>query len=65
MGLAAAPSVVRAGDLAFASNVNLLTDPDEVVVRIEAARVVEEELVAEEVEGEEEESEPDSEQDRT
>ena len=62
--LTEAAGVVRAGDLAFASNVNLLTDPDEVVVRIEAARVVEEELVAEEVEGEEE-SEPDSEEDRT
>ena len=60
--------VIRAGDLAFAANVNLLTDPDEVVVRIEAARV-EEELVAEDeaVEGEaeaEEGREPDSEEDR-
>ncbi len=63
--LTEAAGVIRAGDLAFASNVNLLTDPDEVVVRIEAARVVEEELVAEEVEGEEVESEPDSEEDRT
>ena len=63
--LTEAAGVIRAGDLAFASNVNLLTDPDEVVVRIEAARVVEEELVAEEVEAEEEVSEPDSEGDRT
>ena len=63
--LTEAAGVIRAGDLEFASNVNLLTDPDEVVVRIEAARVVEEELVAEEVEAEEEVSEPDSEGDRT
>ncbi len=63
--LTEAAGVIRAGDLAFTSNVNLLTDPDEVVVRIEAARVVEEELVAEGVEAEEEVSEPDSEEDRT
>ena len=62
--LTEAAGVIRAGDLEFASNVNLLTDPDEVVVRIEAARVVEEVLVAEEVEAEEV-SEPDSEEDRT
>ena len=66
--LTEAIGVIRAGDLAFAANVNLLTDPDEVVVRIEAARVVEE-LVAEEeaAEGEaeaEEGREPDSEEDR-
>ncbi len=62
--LTEAAGVIRAGDLAFASNVNLLTDPDEVVVRIEAARV-EAEVVAEEVEAEEEVSEPDSEEDRS
>ena len=61
--LTEAAGVIRAGDLAFAANVNLLTDPDEVVVRIEAARVVEDELVAEEEA--EEESEPGSEEDRT
>ena len=60
--LTEAAGVIRAGDLAFAANVNLLTDPDDVVVRIEAARV-EAEFVAE---GEvEEESEPDSEEGRT
>ena len=66
--LTEAIGVIRAGDLGFAANVNLLTDPDEVVVRIEAARVVEE-LVAEEeaAEGEaeaEEGREPDSEEER-
>ena len=62
--LTEAAGVIRAGDLAFSSNVNLLTDPDEVVVRIEAARV-EAEVVAEEVEAEEaEEGEPGSEEDR-
>ncbi len=60
--LTEAAGVIRAGDLAFTANVNLLTDPDEVVVRIEAARV-EVELVAEDVV--EVESEPDSEGDRT
>ena len=60
--LTEAAGVIRAGDLAFAANVNLLTDPDEVVVRIEAARV-EVELVAEDEA--EEEGEPDSEEDRT
>ena len=60
--LTEAAGVIRAGDLAFAANVNLLTDPDEVVVRIEAARV-EAELVAEDAA--EEESEPGSEEDRT
>lgn len=62
--LTEAAGVVRAGDLAFSSNVNLLTDPDEVVVRIEAARV-EVEVVAEEVEAEQEESESGSEEGRT
>ncbi len=61
--LTEAAGVIRAGDLAFAANVNLLTDPDDVVVRIEAARV-EAEFVAEEEEAEEE-SEPGSEEDRT
>ena len=54
--------VIRAGDLAFTANVNLLTDPDEVVVRIEAARVEVEAVAEEEAE---EESEPGSEEDRT
>ena len=63
--LTEAAGVIRAGDLAFASDVNLLTDHDEVVVRIEAARI-EVEAVAEEVEAEEEaEGEPGSEEDRT
>ena len=63
--LTEAAGVIRAGDLAFASNVNLLTDHDEVVVRIEAARV-DVEAVAEAVEPEEEaEGEPGSEEDRT
>jgi large subunit ribosomal protein L25 len=63
--LTEAAGVIRAGDLAFTSNVNLLTDPDEVVVRIEAARV-EVEVAAEEVEAEEgEESEPAPGEDRT
>ena len=48
--LTEAAGVIRAGDLAFAANVNLLTDPDEVVVRIEAARVAEDELIAEDEE---------------
>ena len=66
--LTEAVGVIRAGDLDLAANVNLLTDPDEVVVRIEAVRVVEE-LVAEdeaEVAGAEAEegSEPNSEEDR-
>ena len=60
--LTEAAGVIRAGDLAFAANVNLLTDPDEVVVRIEAARA-EVEFVAEDEA--EEESEPGSEEDRT
>ena len=60
--LTEAAGVIRAGDLAFAANVNLLTDADEVVVRIEAARA-EVELGAEDVA--EEESEPGSEGDRT
>ena len=68
--LTEAAGVIRVGDLAFAANVNLLTDPDEVVVRIEAARVVEEELVAEDEEAEagaeaEEGGEPASDEDRT
>ena len=68
--LTEAAGVIRAGDLAFAANVNLLTDPDEVVVRIEAARAVEEELVAEDeaevAEDEAEEgTEPGSEQEQT
>lgn len=50
--LTEAAGVIRAGDLAFAANVNLLTDPDEVVVRIEAARV-EVDVVSEEAEVEE------------
>ena len=64
--LTEAAGVIRAGDLEFSANVNLLTDPDEVVVRIEAARV-EAEVGAEEVEGEveEEEGEPGSEGEQT
>ena len=67
--LTEAAGVIRVGDLAFAANVNLLTDPDEVVVRIEAARAVEE-LVAEdeEAEGEaegEEGGQQDTDEDRT
>jgi large subunit ribosomal protein L25 len=42
--------VIRAGDLALPSNVEMLTDAEEVVVRIEVAR----EEVVEEVEAEEE-----------
>lgn len=63
--LTEAAGVIRAGDLAFAANVNLLTDPDEVVVRIEAARV-EVDVVSEEAEAEVEEAgEPSSEEDPT
>ena len=63
--LTEAAGVIRAGDLGFSANVNLLTDPDEVVVRIEAARV-EAEVAAEDVEGEvEEEGEPSSEEEPT
>lgn len=45
-----ADSVIRAGDIPLPAGVNMLTDPEEVVVRIEALRavVVEEEEVAEE-----------------
>jgi len=61
--LTEAAGVIRAGDLAFAANVNLLTDPDEVVVRIEAARV-EVDVVSEGAEVEEA-GEPSSEEDPT
>lgn len=43
--------VLRAGDIVIPGNVTLLTDPEDVVVRIEVLRVVEEEVPAEEEEG--------------
>lgn len=55
-----AAGVIRAGDLDLSANVNLLTDPDDVVVRIEAARA-EVELVVGEEEAEAE-AEPESEE---
>ena len=52
--LTEADGVIRAGDIRLPGNVTLLSDSDEVVVRIEMPRVaVEEEAVAGEVEGEE------------
>lgn len=46
-------SVIRARDIVFSAKVNLLTDPDEVVVRIELPRVVVTEAPEEAAEGEE------------
>ena len=43
--------VLRAGDIAIPGNVTLLTDPEDVVVRIEVLRAVEEEVLGEEEEG--------------
>jgi large subunit ribosomal protein L25 len=42
--------VIRAGDITLPSNVEMLTDPEDVVVRIEVARVVEEEVAEAEAE---------------
>ena len=53
-------SVVRVGDISLPGNVTVLSDPEEVVVRIELPRV---EVVAEEAE-EGEESAPSAEEDR-
>ena len=47
-----AAGVSRAGDLALSANVNLLNDPDDVVVRIEAARAEVEVFAEEEAEAE-------------
>lgn len=47
-----AAGVIRAGDLALSANVNLLNDPDDVVVRIEAARAEVEVFAEEEAEAE-------------
>ena len=44
--------VLRAGDIAIPSSVTLLTDPEDVVVRIEVLRAVEEEVFGEEEGGE-------------
>lgn len=40
--------VLRAGDIAIPSGVTLLTDPEDVVVRIEVLRAIEEEVLSEE-----------------
>ena len=50
--LTEADGVIRVGDITLPSNVTILTDPEELVVRIELPRVevVEEEAVAEEAE---------------
>jgi large subunit ribosomal protein L25 len=42
--------VIRAGDITLPSNVDMLTDPEDVVVRIEVTRAVEEEVAEEEAE---------------
>ena len=44
--------VLRAGDIAIPSSVTILTDPEDVVVRIEVLRAVEEEVFGEEEGGE-------------
>ena len=55
-GLTEEEGVIRVGDIALPSNVTLLTDPEEVIARIELPRALEvvdeEEVAEEEVEGE-------------